>query len=55
MPEETSSPTLEEFGATLERLKAGGPEAIEAAIDRRLARKLGCKPDDVDSVLVSRD
>jgi hypothetical protein len=29
------------------------PDAIEAAINRRLARKLGCKPEEVDLMLPS--
>lgn len=55
MSEQTSSSTLERFGAYLDRLSEQPPDVIarelEAAIDRRLAKKLGCAPEEVDSVL----
>jgi hypothetical protein len=41
--------------AYLERLAAGPGAGLEAAINRRLAKKLGCKPEEVDLMLSTGD
>lgn len=42
------------FVAYLER-QAATPGGLEAAMNRRLAKKLGCKPEEVDKELAMRD
>ena len=41
--------------AYLERLAATPGGGLEAAINRRLAKKLGCKPEEVDLMLSTGD